>query len=179
MMYRSIIRIHLPGRLDEIGVLTQIPRSQMLFCRIPKLPERQEMLGATNSTPTRLPPQRSGCRNRFVIGFQPWFTPNGGHRFENINGSAGAQTAHFDSLATNYGIYVENQFDVRPSFTLVTGARVDWALRRFTDFFLANGDQSDERTFKAVSPKFGFVWRPRDEMQVVANVGFRYRFGGK
>jgi hypothetical protein len=25
MMYRSIIRIHLPGRLDEIGVLTQIP----------------------------------------------------------------------------------------------------------------------------------------------------------
>jgi outer membrane receptor protein involved in Fe transport len=40
-------------------------------------------------------------------------------------------------------------------------------------------DQSDERTFKAVSPKFGFVWRPRDEMQVVANVGFRYRFGGK
>lgn len=116
----------------------------------------------------------TGERNRFVIGFQPWVTPNGGRRFENINGSAGAQTAHFDSLATNYGIYVENQFDIRPSFTLVTGARVDWALRRFTDFFLANGDQSDERTFKAVSPKVGFVWRPRDEMQVFANVSRSY-----
>ncbi|HKR11650.1 MAG TPA: TonB-dependent receptor [Pyrinomonadaceae bacterium] len=112
----------------------------------------------------------TGERNRFVAGFQPWLTPNGGRRFENLNGSAGAQTAHFDSLATNYGIYVENQFDVHPSFTLVTGARADWALRRFTDLFLANGDQSDKRTFKAFSPKVGFVWRPRDEMQIFGNV---------
>jgi iron complex outermembrane recepter protein len=116
----------------------------------------------------------TGERNRLVIGFQPWLTPNGGRRFENNNGTAGAQTAHFDSLATNYGIYVENQFDIRPSFTLVAGARADWALRRFTDFFLANGDQSDERTFKAVSPKVGFVWRPRDEMQIFANVSRSY-----
>ena len=116
----------------------------------------------------------TGERNRFVMGFQPGVTPNGGRRFENINGSAGAQTAHFDSLATNYGIYVENQFDISPSFTLVTGARADWALRRFTDLFLANGDQSDERTFKAFSPKVGFVWRPREEMQVFANVSRSY-----
>jgi iron complex outermembrane receptor protein len=113
-------------------------------------------------------------RNRLVIGFSPWVTPNGGRRFENINGTAGAQTAHFDSLATNYGIYVENQFDIRPSFTLVTGARADWARRRFTDFFLADGDQSDRRTFKAFSPKMGFVWRPRDQMQVFANVSRSY-----
>ena len=116
----------------------------------------------------------TGERNRFVIGFQPGMTPNGGRRFENIAGSRGAQTAHFDSLATNYGIYVDNQFDIRPSFTLVTGARADWALRRFTDFFLSNGDQSDERTFKAFSPKLGFVWRPRDQMQVFANVSRSY-----
>jgi iron complex outermembrane receptor protein len=116
----------------------------------------------------------TGERNRLVVGFQPWVTPNGGRRFENNNGTAGAHTAEFDSLATNYGIYVENQFDVSPSFTLVTGARADWALRRFTDFFLSNGDQSDERTFKAFSPKVGFVWRPRDQMQVFANVSRSY-----
>jgi iron complex outermembrane receptor protein len=116
----------------------------------------------------------TGERDRFVVGFQPWVTPNGGRRFENVNGSAGAQTAHFDSLATNYGIYVENQFDIRPSFTLVTGARADWARRRFTDLFLIDGDQSDRRTFKAFSPKLGFVWRPRDEMQVFANVSRSY-----
>ncbi|HEU0186234.1 MAG TPA: TonB-dependent receptor [Blastocatellia bacterium] len=116
----------------------------------------------------------TGESNRFVIGFSPQVTPNGGRRFENINGRPGAQTAHFDSLATNYGIYVENQFDIRPSFTLVTGARADWARRRFTDFFLSDGDQSDRRTFKAFSPKLGFVWRPRDQMQVFGNVSRSY-----
>ncbi|HKX33084.1 MAG TPA: TonB-dependent receptor [Blastocatellia bacterium] len=116
----------------------------------------------------------TGERNRLVVGFSPQVTPNGGRRFENINGSSGAQTAHFDSLATNYGLYAENQFDLRPSFTLVTGARADWAQRRFTDFFLSNGDQSDRRTFKAFSPKLGFVWRPRDQMQVFANVSRSY-----
>jgi Crp-like helix-turn-helix protein/TonB-dependent receptor-like protein len=111
-------------------------------------------------------------------------TPNGGRRFENINGQSGAQTAHFDSLATNYGIYVENRLDIRPTLTLVTGARADWAVRRFTDFFLANGDQSDRRTFKAFSPKLGFVWRPREQMQEETNLKqipcskFFARFGG-
>ena len=113
-------------------------------------------------------------RNRLFVGFSPWVTPNGGRRFENVNGSAGAQTAHFDSVATNYGFYVENQHDFSPAFTLVTGARVDWALRRFTDLFLADGDISDERTFKAVSPKLGFVWRPSDQTQVFANVSRSY-----
>jgi iron complex outermembrane receptor protein len=116
----------------------------------------------------------TGERDRLVVGFSPQATPNGGRRFENNNGQSGAQTAHFDSLATNYGIYVENQFDIRPSFTLVTGARADWARRRFSDFFLADGDQSDRRTFKAFSPKLGFVWRPRDQMQVFANVSRSY-----
>jgi iron complex outermembrane recepter protein len=116
----------------------------------------------------------TGERNRLVVGFAPWLTPNGGRRFENINGSAGAQTAHFDSLATNYGVYVENQFDIRPSFTLVTGARADWAVRRFTDFFLSNGDQSDRRTFRAFSPKMGFVWRPVEQMQLFGNVSRSY-----
>jgi iron complex outermembrane recepter protein len=116
----------------------------------------------------------TGERNRLIIGFSPQVTPNGGRRFENNNGQSGAQTAHFDSLATNYGIYVENQLDLRPSFTLVTGTRADWAVRRFSDFFLADGDQSDRRTFKAFSPKLGFVWRPREQMQVFANVSRSY-----
>jgi iron complex outermembrane recepter protein len=116
----------------------------------------------------------TGERDRLVIGFSPQVTPNGGRRFENNNGQRGARTAYFDSLATNYGVYVENQFDFRPSFTLVTGARADWARRRFSDFFLADGDQSDRRSFKAFSPKLGFVWRPRDQMQVFANVSRSY-----
>ncbi|HVG21857.1 MAG TPA: TonB-dependent receptor, partial [Blastocatellia bacterium] len=116
----------------------------------------------------------TGERDRLVIGFSPQVTPNGGRRFENNNGQRGAQTAHFDSLATNYGIYVENQFDIHPSLTLVTGARADWARRRFSDFFLADGDQSDRRTFKALSPKLGFVWRPRDAVQVFANASRSY-----
>lgn len=116
----------------------------------------------------------TGVKDRFVIGLAPQSTWTAGRRFDNNFGVQGAQAAHFDSLATNYGIYFENQYDITPKFTLVAGGRVDLSKRRYTDLFLSDGDQSDERTYNSFTPKIGFVWRANENAQVFANVSRSY-----
>ncbi|MGH9914388.1 MAG: TonB-dependent receptor domain-containing protein, partial [Pyrinomonadaceae bacterium] len=118
---------------------------------------------------------RIGARgNRFVIGFTPQRLLDGERHFENINGGRGERTKLFDAQAVNYGIYFENQLDISPIFTIVAGGRMDWATRRFDDHFLTDGDQSDRRTYQAFSPKLGFVWRPREDVQLFGNVSRSY-----
>lgn len=112
--------------------------------------------------------------NRFVVGFTPQLMLSGERRFENIDGSRGNLTALFDSRALNYGIYFEDQFDISPVFTIVAGGRMDWAKRRFDDNFLADGDQTDRRTYRAFSPKLGVVWRLREEVQLFGNASRSY-----
>lgn len=116
----------------------------------------------------------TGVKDRFVVGFAPQSTWTAGRRFDNNFGVQGVQAAHFDSLATNYGIYFENQYDITPKFTLVTGGRIDFSKRRLTDLFLSDGDQSDERTYNSFTPKLGFVWRANENAQIFANVSRSY-----
>lgn len=117
----------------------------------------------------------TGLKNRFVIGFAPQTTLTGGRRFENNFGVQGAQAAHFDWVATNYGLYFENQYDITSKFTLVTGGRIDFSKRRNTDFFLSdNNNGSDKHNYKAFTPKIGFVWRFKENAQVFANVSRSY-----
>lgn len=116
----------------------------------------------------------TGVKDRFVIGFAPQSTWTAGRRFDNNFGVQGAQAAHFDSLATNYGIYFENQYDVTPKFTFVAGGRIDFSKRRLTDLFLSDADQSDKRTYNSFTPKIGFVWRANENAQIFANVSRSY-----
>lgn len=116
----------------------------------------------------------TGVKNRFVAGFAPQITLNGERRFENNGGVRGARVAHFDTRADNVGFYFENQHDFSSKFTLVTGGRIDYARRRFSDLFLTDGDQSDQRDYKVFSPKVGFVWRVRENAQIFANVSRSY-----
>jgi iron complex outermembrane recepter protein len=116
----------------------------------------------------------TGPKNRFVAGFAPQSTLTGGRRFENNFGVRGAQAAHFDWVATNYGFYFENQHDFTPKFTLVTGGRVDLSKRRNTDFFLSDGDNSDRRNYRAFTPKIGFVYRAAESASIFANVSRSY-----
>lgn len=115
-----------------------------------------------------------GRNNQFVAGFTPQFGNVGERRFENIGGQRGTRTAVFGTEARNYGFYFEDQFDITSAFTIVGGGRADRAERKFKDEFLADGNQSDNRTFTAFSPKLGMVWRPVEEMQIFANVSRSY-----
>lgn len=115
-----------------------------------------------------------GRGDRFVVGFTPQLLLDGERRFENNNGMRGQRTAHFNAQARNYGLYFENQLDLASTFTFVAGGRMDWAVRRFDDLFLSDGDQSDRRTYRAFSPKLGFVFRPREDVQLFGNVSRSY-----
>ncbi|HYO62059.1 MAG TPA: TonB-dependent receptor [Pyrinomonadaceae bacterium] len=115
-----------------------------------------------------------GRGHRLVVGLAAQLGDTGERRFANLDGSRGPMTARFNSEARNVGLYFEDQFDVRPSLTLVAGGRLDRATRRFRDLFMSDGDRSDTRSFAAFSPKFGFVWRAAENAQVFGNVSRSY-----
>jgi iron complex outermembrane receptor protein len=113
-------------------------------------------------------------RDRFVAGFAPQFGNVGTRWYDNVRGGRGVQTNRFGTRARNYGLYFENQLDLTDAFTLVAGGRADWATRRFIDLFTADGDRSDQRTYRAFSPRLGFVWRAFETAQIFGNVSRSY-----
>ncbi|MEK6963470.1 MAG: TonB-dependent receptor [Nanoarchaeota archaeon] len=116
----------------------------------------------------------NGKKDRFVIGFAPQLGGNTEHRFVNDAGKKGELTGDFRADTTNLGIYAENQWDLTSNFTLVTGARFDSSRRMFEDRFPSEGDSSDARTYQAIQPKVGFVWRVAKKAQVFGNASRSY-----
>jgi iron complex outermembrane receptor protein len=116
----------------------------------------------------------AGLANRFVIGFAPYLGRTGERRYQNVLGSRGPLAALFGSEARNYGVFFENQFHLSRSFTLIAGGRADWASRRFDDNFLSDGDRSDSRSYRAFSPKLGFVWQAAEDVQLFGNASRSY-----
>lgn len=115
-----------------------------------------------------------GHGDRFVFGFAPQTGTQGDRNWLNILGKRGALATHYGDRANNWGVYFENQFDVVPDLTLTFGGRGDVAYRRYDDLFLADGNQSDSRSFRAFSPKFGFTWRAAERAQFFGNVSRSY-----
>jgi iron complex outermembrane receptor protein len=115
-----------------------------------------------------------GRRNELVVGFSPQWGTVDEQRFENVAGQSGDLVADFETSARNVGFFFEDQFYLKSDFRLVLGGRADWSRREFTDFFLADGDRSDEKTFNAFVPKLGFVWDARPDAQVYGNASRSY-----
>src|SRR5580765_3174099 len=112
--------------------------------------------------------------NRFTIGLQYFSTRQIDANLQNLSGHRGDLTKDQINIATNAGIYAEEQFDVTPAFTAVVGGRAQYSVREVRDRFLSDGDQSDSVDFFAFVPKFGFVWRVTPTAQVFANVSRSY-----
>src|SRR5258707_5808472 len=116
----------------------------------------------------------AGHGNRFVAGFAPQIGTQGGRNWQNVLGRAGSLAALYGARAQNWGLYFENQFDIRRGLTFVVGGRGDVAYRRYEDHFLLNGGRSDERTFSAFSPKVGLTWQAAESVQVFGNISRSY-----
>jgi iron complex outermembrane receptor protein len=80
-------------------------------------------------------------------------------RFVNLSGERGPLARKFGTGAVNYGAYVEHRVPLGAALTLVAAGRADYAVRRYDDRILADGDRSDRRTYGAVSPKIGLLRR--------------------
>lgn len=93
--------------------------------------------------------------NRFTLGAQTAFENMDNRQFQNQGGRHGALTRNEKDKVLNLVLYAEDALDVTDRLTAVVGARLDRSKRTVDDFFLTNGDQSDERIFEPVTPRVG------------------------
>lgn len=99
-----------------------------------------------------------GRTNRLTVGVQPAFGNVDNRHFENVEGERGELRKDQRDEAGGIGIYVEDVVAVTPRLSAVLGLRYDRAFRRVEDFYLDDGDQSDDRTFRALQPKVGVLY---------------------
>lgn len=82
----------------------------------------------------------------------------------------GALQAESRQTARTFEAYAEERHEVAPAWWAVAGAQGTVARREVDDRFLANGDQSGSKTYAAINPKLGGLFRPDRDLQVFANV---------
>ena len=113
--------------------------------------------------------------NRFTLGFQYAGTRELDLNFANAgSGRHGAKTKDQFNNATNVGVYLENQFDLSPTLSLVGGGRLQYARRSVDDQYYSDGDSSDAVNYFSFTPKLGFVWNAMPTVQVFGNVSRSY-----
>ncbi|MGH8620158.1 MAG: TonB-dependent receptor family protein [Burkholderiales bacterium] len=111
----------------------------------------------------------AGHRNIFTAGFLPMRTSQSDNRFANIAGSPGNPTASSQQYALNLTAYAENQFYVTQQAVAVLGVQATRATRKYTDYFLANGNNSFDQRYDHVSPKLGARYEFTPTVQAFAN----------
>ena len=107
--------------------------------------------------------------NRLTIGFQPAYESLLNHQYVNDAGKHGALTKNQHDRVTSLAFYVEDLFSLTSRLSAVVGARAERSTRQTEDFFLSNGDQSDQRIYRPVSPKLGFLYSLGETGQLFGN----------
>ncbi|MEO8201069.1 MAG: TonB-dependent receptor [Gemmatimonadota bacterium] len=110
-------------------------------------------------------------RNRFTMGLQPAVMNMDDRQFDNIQGLHGGLRKDQTNEVRALALYAEDSFEATGRLTLVAGARFDYSTRQATDHFLSDGDQSDQRSYRPLSPRVGALFSlPAVEGQLFANV---------
>jgi iron complex outermembrane receptor protein len=116
----------------------------------------------------------STLANRFTLGAQYANENMNNRQYRNVAGEHGALTKDQKDRVATSAVYVEDVLNITPKFAAVLGARAENTTRRTKDFFLANGDQSDKRTFKPVTPRAGFLYSLPSSSQLFGNASRTY-----
>ena len=110
-----------------------------------------------------------GRSNRFTLGLQYARENLDNRQYQNQLGEHGAITRNQKDRAGTKAVFVEDLLNLTPRFATVLGMRAETAERRSEDSFLANGDQSDTRTFRPVTPRIGFIYSLPRHTQIFTN----------
>jgi iron complex outermembrane recepter protein len=111
-----------------------------------------------------------GFRNETVVGANLARGVIDNKRFVNVGGSRGAMTFSAEDTAANYDLYVENRFYMLPPLALVLGGQLTYAERVSNDLFLADGNDTADKSYIGISPKVGLLWQVDQDWQVFGNV---------
>ena len=94
----------------------------------------------------------------FQFGYD-WASQNDHRqRFENLEGTIGAQTLNQNEIFKALGGYLITQWQ-KNDLTLSGGVRYDRNTLSVEDQFLANGNNSDQMNLNAISPQLGFSYQ--------------------
>ncbi|MBN2701584.1 MAG: TonB-dependent receptor [Methylothermaceae bacterium] len=113
-----------------------------------------------------------GYSNQLVWGglFQWMWVDD--RNFSMVDRQRGPLTFHEKDHIFNMEIFVEDQFNVTESLTLVLGAQ--WAYRHHETKDIFSGSPTagnkEEKSFFGFNPKGGFVWHATESMQIFGNV---------
>ncbi|WP_374301135.1 TonB-dependent receptor family protein [Ferrovibrio sp.] len=113
--------------------------------------------------------QVAGHRNEMTLGLNYFTGNNHAKSFTNVGGARGSLTADADQTSDTLEVYGENAFYVVPDVALIAGLQGTMARRELDDNFLSNGNQSFERGYNSVNPKFGTRWDFAPHMQAFVN----------
>jgi iron complex outermembrane receptor protein len=112
-----------------------------------------------------------GKANRLTIGLQPALGNVQNKQFQNNAGQHGALTRDEHDRSTTLALYAEDALSLSDRLTATFGTRLERSTRKVDDFFITttNPDQSDSRTYDALSPRVGLLAQVAPGMQIFAN----------
>jgi iron complex outermembrane receptor protein len=113
-------------------------------------------------------------RNRLTLGYQPAYLDMDDRQFENVGGEHGTLRKDQRNQVTGHAVYAENALSVTARLTLSGGLRYDRSVPEAEDYYLSDGDQSDRRTFSALTPRLGVVYEVTDNVRLFANASRAY-----
>jgi iron complex outermembrane receptor protein len=101
----------------------------------------------------------AGREHRFTLGLQPASENLDNRQYTNVAGQHGALAKDQKEKVKGVALYLEDVLAITSRFSAVLGVRYDNSTRSARDHFLSDGDQSDSRTFRALMPKVGALYR--------------------
>ncbi len=120
-----------------------------------------------------------GLPSVLLLGFSPRFGESRTQVFINDFGNRSAPLQQRFTQTINLGTYLEGQVDLFPALTLIAGGRLVHSRREGTvtnvsPAGLPPQELDATRTFSALSPKLGFIFRSSSTAQLFGNVSRVY-----
>ena len=111
-----------------------------------------------------------GHRNRLTVGFDIDSQMDERKNFDNLLGAMGALTLDQDEDVFSWGVFLQNEFSITDNLELTLGVRYDEVEFEFTDYFLADADESGSAKFSEWSPQAGLLWKVHEAINLFGNV---------
>jgi len=110
-----------------------------------------------------------GFQNRLTVGTDLQFQDDDRKNFNNIDGGKGNELLiNQDEKVTNFGPYVQEEFNLVDNITIVLGGRYDYVRFSVDDFL--DPIESGSRTFKQLTGRGGLLYSPIPEVNMYFNI---------
>lgn len=79
-----------------------------------------------------------------------------------------------NSIYQILGLYIQDEYELFKSLSITAGLRYDQVKYDWNDRFTSDGDNSNDNSISAFSPKIGFAYNPFNKLTVFGNAGIGF-----